>query len=146
MCIYTSIDTLLDEVPMAALNRLIRRGFCRSPFGIFTYFVALISVAFCLVLARPLGAQQSAQQGQTQQKPETPEAGGPQGDLGPIAVPKKKEEAPPPPPPTPKTTEGMPNYSISVDVPLVNLDVMVLSKDGHFIPGLKKEHFRILED
>lgn len=146
MCIYTSIDTLLDEVPMAALNRLIRRGFRRSPFGIFTYFSLVLTTAFALCQATPLVAQQSGQQTQTQQKPQTPEAGGPQGDIGPIAVPKKKEEAPPPPPPTPKTTEGMPNYSISVDVPLVNLDVMVLSKDGHFIPGLKKEHFRVLED
>jgi VWFA-related protein len=148
MCIYTSIDTLLDEVPMAALNRLNWRGFRRSPFGIFTYFSLVLTTTFVLCLATPLGAQQSGQQTQNQQKPQqtTPEAGGPQGDIGPIAVPKRKEEAPPPPPPTPKTTEGMPNYSISVDVPLVNLDVMVLSKDGHFIPGLKKEHFRVLED
>jgi VWFA-related protein len=148
MCIYTSIDTLLDEVLMGALNRLIRRGFRRSPYGIFTYFSIVLTTIFALCLATPSGAQQSGQQTQNQQKPQqtTPEAGGPQGDIGPIAVPKKKEEAPPPPPPTPKTTEGMPNYSISVDVPLVNLDVMVLSKDGHFIPGLKKEHFRILED
>jgi VWFA-related protein len=148
MCIYTSIDTLLDEVLMGALNRLKRRGFRRSPYVIFTYSLVVITTAFALCFASPVGAQQSGQQTQNQQKPQqtTPEAGGPQGDLGPIAVPKKSEEAPPPPPPTPKTTEGMPNYSISVDVPLVNLDVMVLSKDGHFIPGLKKEHFRVLED
>ena len=29
---------------------------------------------------------------------------------------------------------------------LVTLDVGVLSKDGTFIPGLKKEYFRVLED
>jgi len=31
-------------------------------------------------------------------------------------------------------------------VPSVNLDVMVTTKDGQFIPGLQKEHFRVLED
>jgi VWFA-related protein len=133
---------------MAALNRLIRRGFRRNTLGIFTYLFVVMTTAFALCFSAPSWAQQSGKQAPSQQKPQqtTPEAGGPQGDLGPIAVPKKSEEAPPPPPPTPKTTEGMPNYSISVDVPLVNLDVMVLSKDGHFIPGLKKEHFRVMED
>lgn len=90
--------------------------------------------------------QQSPQQQPKPQQQAPAEAGGPQGDIGPIAVPKKQEEQAPPPPPSPKGTEGMPNYSISVDVPVVNLDVMVMSKDGHFIPGLKKEHFRVLED
>jgi len=33
-----------------------------------------------------------------------------------------------------------------VNVPLVNVDVLVTSKDGQFIPGLKKDNFRILED
>ena len=85
-----------------------------------------------------------------QQKPsETPppEAGGPGNDVGPYAIPKKKEEPPPPPPPEkPKKIEGMPDYSIQVDVPLVNLDVLVTTKDGQFIPGLKKDNFRVLED
>jgi VWFA-related protein len=86
--------------------------------------------------------------GQQQQKPTTPdEAGGPQGDIGPYAIPKKKDDStPPPPPPKPKAPEGMPSYSLSVDVPSVNLDVMVTTKDGQFIPGLQKQHFRILED
>jgi len=83
-----------------------------------------------------------------QQKPTTPdESGGPQGDIGPYAIPKKKDDStPPPPPPRPKAPEGMPSYSLSVDVPSVNLDVMVTTKDGQFIPGLQKEHFRVLED
>jgi VWFA-related protein len=29
---------------------------------------------------------------------------------------------------------------------MVNVDAMVLTKDGQHIPGLKKEHFRVLED
>ncbi len=83
--------------------------------------------------------------GQKQEAP--PEAGGPQNDVGPYAIPKKKEEPPPPPPPArPKKVEGMPDYSIKVDVRLVNVDVLVTTKDGQFIPGLKKDNFRVLED
>jgi VWFA-related protein len=86
-----------------------------------------------------------AASGQKQEAP--PEAGGPQNDVGPYAIPKKKEEPPPPPPPSkPKKIEGMPDYSIKVDVPLVNVDVLVTTKDGQFIPGLKKDNFRVLED
>ena len=40
----------------------------------------------------------------------------------------------------------MPDYSIKVDVPFVNVDVLVTTKDGQFIPGLKKDNFRVLED
>lgn len=89
--------------------------------------------------AQPPAAQQPQQQQQS------PEAGGPTGDVGPIAVPKKKEE-PPPPKPEPKKVEGMPDYTVRVDVPEVNLDVTVTTKDGHFIPGLGKGNFRIYED
>jgi len=75
-----------------------------------------------------------------------PEAGGPQNDVGPYVIPKKKEEPPPPAPEKPKKIENMPDYSIRVEVPLVNLDVLVTTKDGQTIPGLKKENFKIFED
>ncbi|HSB74236.1 MAG TPA: VWA domain-containing protein [Terriglobales bacterium] len=95
-------------------------------------------------------AQSQDQSSGQQPKPSEqapPEAGGPQGDIGPIAVPKKKEEAPPPPPaPAPKKIPGMPDYSIQVNVPLVSLDVMAVTKDGQFIPGLKKDNFKVFED
>ncbi len=78
------------------------------------------------------------------------DAGGPTDNLGPYAVPKKNpEEAPPPPPPpvSPAKVEGMPDYSIKVNVPLVNVDVMVtLKTNGQFVAGLKKENFRLFED
>jgi VWFA-related protein len=79
---------------------------------------------------------------------EPPDAGGgPQSDVGPYAIPKKKDEPPPPPPPTkPKKIEGMPDYSIHVDVPVVEVPVMVTTKDGQFISNLKQENFRIAED
>ena len=75
-----------------------------------------------------------------------PEAGGPQNDVGPYVIPKKKEEPPPPAPEKPKKIENMPDYSITVSVPLVSLDVLVTTKDGQTIPGLKKENFKVLED
>jgi VWFA-related protein len=75
------------------------------------------------------------------------EAGGPTDNVGPYAIPKKKvEEAPPPPPVAPKKLDDIPDYSLKVNVPLVNVDVLVTTKDGQFIPGLRQDNFRILED
>ena len=76
------------------------------------------------------------------------DAGGPSGDMGPYSIPKRTpEEAPaPPPPPTPKKVEGMPDYSIRVNAPLVNVDVLVTTKSGQFVPGLKQDNFRLFED
>ncbi len=76
------------------------------------------------------------------------EAGGPTDNVGPYAIPKKKaEDAPPPPPPVaPKRLEDIPDYSLKVNVPLVNVDVLVTTKDGQFIPGLKQGNFRVIED
>jgi VWFA-related protein len=118
--------------------------------------LTVVAVLLTCLLIAPfcLGQSQSGQSdpkpanGQQGNQNTTPEAGGPEGDIGPIAVPKKKEEAPKreEPAPKPKQVEGMPNYSISVTVPVVTLDVGVLSKDGIFIPGLKQGNFRVLED
>jgi len=117
----------------------------------------VLSLAFSSL---PLWAQD--QQGQTSSAPASSqtqdngkpkqdvpaEAGGPTDNVGPYAIPKKKaEDAPPPPPPvTPKKIEDMPDFSLKVNVPLVNVDVLVTTKDGQFVPGLKKENFRIVED
>ncbi len=76
-----------------------------------------------------------------------PEAGGPQTETGPYAIPKKKEEPPPPPPPSrPKKIEGIPDYTLHVDVPLVEVPVAVVTKDGQFISTLTQGNFRISED
>jgi len=77
------------------------------------------------------------------------DSGGPSGNVGPYAIPKKKvDDTPPPPPPPPtRAAADVPDYSLKVNVPLVDVDVMVTAaKDGQFIPGLKKDNFRILED
>jgi VWFA-related protein len=101
------------------------------------------------LLAQDPPQQPSSTSPQNPNKQDAPaEAGGPGGDVGPYAIPKKKEDeaTPPPAPEKPKKIEGMPDYSIKVDVPLVNLDVLVTTKDGQFIPNLKKDNFKIFED
>src|ERR1039457_6777488 len=111
----------------------------------------LILMAFLLCLLVP--ALSARAQDTSQQPPPNPnkqeapaEAGGPQNDTGPYVIPKKKEEPPPPAPEKPKKIENMPDYSIKVDVPVVTLDVLVTTKDGQTIPGLKQENFKIMED
>jgi len=107
----------------------------------------VLVMAIALAPVVPLLAQQQPPQPQGQQQQQAPpEAGGPQGDVGPLALPKKKEEPPPEKKPEVKNPPGMPEYSLRVDVPLVTVPVLVTTKDGQFIPGLKKENFRVLED
>jgi VWFA-related protein len=90
---------------------------------------------------------QTPEQQKQQQQQQNPAAGGPEGDIGPMAVPKKKtEEKPPEKPEKVKNPAGLEDFSLRVNVPLVTVDVSVLTKDGQFIPGLKKGNFRIIED
>jgi VWFA-related protein len=115
----------------------------RKNFTLLTFWgLVLLALALSPFL---VSAQDQSSQNPNQQ-PAPPEAGGPGNDVGPYAIPKKKEEPPPPPPTKPKKIEGMPDYSLRVDVPLVDLDVSVVTKNGQFIPGLKKENFRVYED
>lgn len=115
----------------------------------------LLLILWGLVLAAPVMAQQdsaspssapSAQSSNSQQPQEPAEAGGPEGQVGPVAVPKKKEAPPPPPKPKASVAPGLGDYSIQVNVPEVTVPVTVTTKNGEFIPGLKKEDFRVLED
>ena len=82
----------------------------------------------------------------------TPDSGGPGGDSGVIALPKKKEapaDVPPPAPAAPKVKnpEGMATYSLRIEVPEVTVDVGVLLEKTHqFVPGLKPANFRVYED
>jgi VWFA-related protein len=122
------------------------RDFGRVPLKYVGRILLLILVLGSFSGRTPAQDQGASQPGKGQAEPPA-EAGGPQGDVGPYAVPKKKDE-PPPPPPTekPKKIEGMPDYSIHVDVPVVEVPVMVTTKDGQFISSLTKENFRISED
>ena len=119
LCVYTSIRVFrgipcFPAVSISALRALRRRVSCVS--YCWHFVLAFLSHGHCLG-CRP---GQSAARGQRKRQEAPPEAGGPQNDVGPYAIPKKKEEPPPPPPPEkPKKVEGMPDYSINVDVPLV---------------------------
>ena len=42
--------------------------------------------------------------------------------------------------------EKKPEYSISVEAPLVNVDAVVTNQDGDILTGLKKQNFRVLDD
>jgi VWFA-related protein len=112
-------------------------------------FFAVTTVSASAQDQSQASAQDNTQDNGKPKQEVPPDAGGPSGDVGPYAIPKKAPaEAPPPPPPpaTPAKVEGMPDYSIKVNVPLVDVDVLVTSKNGQFVPGLKKENFRIYED
>ncbi len=131
-------------------------------------FSAATICALLLLGQSPLLPSASAQSTPQQQQPQSqpnapastqsepsdqsaPEAGGPGGDNGAIALPKKKEaEQPaPPPPPEPKVKNppGLQNFSLHVDVPVVTLDVgVILEKTHQFVPNLKENNFRVYED
>src|SRR4051812_17669834 len=120
-----------------------------SPLFMRVFIVVLaMSISAALLPGQDTGAQSGTQTPSTQKPSETPpaEAGGPTGDVGPIAVPKKKNEPPPPKEPKVKNPPEIGNYSLRKDVALVSLDVQVKTKDGNFVPNLKPQNFKILED
>jgi VWFA-related protein len=132
---------------------LTKRPSSRPIFNGFFPVVALSVLIMCALT--PASAQDQSQAPSSSQtdngkpKQDAPaDAGGPGGDMGPYSIPKRtpEEAPPPPPPPTPKKVEGMPDYSIRVNAPLVNVDVMVTTKSGQFVPGLKQDNFRLFED
>ena len=93
--------------------------------------------------------------GQQPQQPKQPQAqpdNGPVQDNGPIVLKKKKDTEPETPPPAPEqpkvnTPKELQNYTLRVDVPVVNVDVSVqIDKTRQFVPGLKAGNFRVLED
>lgn len=117
----------------------------------------LVMLAVVALTAVPLGGAQSQTQNQTpgesagQQPAQTaPEAGGPSGDNGVIALPKKPEQpAPPPAPVAPTVTNppGLGNITLQLNVPEVTVDVGVLLEKTHqFVPSLKPSNFRVYEN
>jgi len=99
-------------------------------------------------MAQSTTAQQS-QTNQSQQDQIPAAAGGPEGESGPIAVPKKGENPEPPPPPKPKQPADLPGYSLRVDVPVVTIDAQVLQKDGRPLSlplEVAEQHFKVWED
>src|ERR1700733_6110202 len=151
-CIYTSTE-VFEDLPMffsvfQGQKRLLWAS--RKPLSLLALILFWIAAATLNPRAQAQNTPQQAPANPSQTNPNQqeapPEAGGPQNDVGPYVIPKKKEEPPPPAPEKPKKIENMPDYSISLNVPIVNLDVLVTTKDGQTIPGLRKENFKILED
>ncbi len=127
--------------PRSSSSLPARRGF--QPL---VALVLVVAVMFAITGLPALAqSQDQAPPAQNQQAP-PPEMGGPNADVGPIAAPKKKEAPPPEKPKPAKAPPGMGEYSLRVDVPLVSVPVMVTTKNGQFIPGLKEQNFKILED
>jgi VWFA-related protein len=124
------------------------RVFSRLPLPSFLLAAALVGTPFIYAQNQ---SQQPAQPPSGGAAPDA--AGGPGADNGVIALPKKKdqpEEAPLPPAPAErqvKNPEGMPNYSLRVDVPEVSVDVgVLLEKTGQFVPNLKPTNFKVYEN
>jgi VWFA-related protein len=71
----------------------------------------------------------------------------PRGMRAAAAMPAHAQEQQTPPPAQQQGQQApQGNYQISVNAQLVNVDAVVTDGDGNFLPGLKKENFRILED
>lgn len=103
-----------------------------------------------LALSQNPAPQQQPQQPNPQDQT-APDSGGPAGDNGSIALPKKKEpeDAPPPAPAEPKVKnpEGAGNFSLRIEVPEVTVDVgVILEKTHQFVPNLKPANFKVFED
>lgn len=132
--------------PSINLKNTLRQG--ALTVAVLLVVAMLLAFAVVPILAQTTTGQESTSKPQQSPnaQPAPPAAGGPQGDIGPMAIPKKTEQPPEPKPTGPKKVEGMPDFSIRKDVPLVNVPVMVLTKNGQFVPGLKKDNFKILED
>jgi len=134
-------------MPKTRLNTPVFRRFL--PAILLVAVLALVSASFSRAQAPTPAPAPPAQQ---QPDQAAPDSGGPGGDTGVIALPKKKEnteDVPPPAPAAPKikNPEGMPNYSLRVEVPEVTVNVGVLLEKTHqFVPGLKPGNFRIYED
>src|ERR1700722_19845831 len=105
-------------------SRIFFRVSCR-------FWLATMMFAGLGLAALPLSHAQTQPAGQ-QPAQATPDSGGPNGDSGAIAIPKKKDtdnQTPlPPAPAEPKfnNPEGAPSTTLHVDVPEVTVDVGVL--------------------
>src|SRR5215813_7498158 len=100
-------------IPTSHTYCLSKAIICRKLIPVLSLIVALLLPASVLIAqTQPSATPTPAPQAGGQQKQDTTgEAGGPTGDIGPMAVPKKKAEEPKKEeaPQAPKKVEGMPN-------------------------------------
>lgn len=118
-----------------------------------------IGPLFCLLalmlaggvaVAAQFSDKSAGQQGGSQPAPSDPE--GPNQGVGEtVIVPRKAPTPPPQPPPevkkvNPEKVNPEETYTIRSEVNLVSVGVVVQDSKGEFIPGLKKENFKVYED
>ncbi len=145
---------------MLLLTEVLMQMMRPPQFGLSAFFLrrtafpcAVLAFGILGLSALPLARSQSTPPPPPAQPDQSsPDAGGPGGDNGAIALPKKKDapaDTPPPAPAEPKikNPEGMSNFSLRVNVPEVTVDVGVLLEKTHqFVPGLKPSNFKVYED
>ena len=86
---------------------------------------------------------------QEQPPKKEPEAGGPKQTESDTVIGPKKQAPPKKKRISPKKPAGDKpddNFTLSVDIELINLDVVVTDKRGNFIPNLTQKNFRVYED
>ncbi len=116
-----------------------------------------LSLLAAALLAAPLAVAQNIPAPPPPAQPDqtAPDSGGPAGDNGNIALPKKKDQpaetpAPAPAQPKIKQPEGLTNAnipSLRITVPEVTVDVgVILEKTHQFVPNLKPANFKVYED
>ncbi|HUY81064.1 MAG TPA: VWA domain-containing protein [Acidobacteriaceae bacterium] len=116
--------------------------------------VALVIASFILGQNPALGftgLPVPQQQTQSTQDQTGPVEGGPNGDNGAIAIPRKPNPSTPAPTPPPapkvKNPPGLGNFSLHVNVPVVTVDVgVILEKTHQFVPNLQEDNFRVFEN
>lgn len=113
--------------------------------GVRNWAAGVTAVACCVaLLALAAAGQNGAPEAQSQSQ--APAAGGPTGGQGPIIIPKAPAPAAPQPPPPPPAKTENPEYSFHVNVPEVQIPVVVRTKDGDFISKLSQADFRVFEN
>ena len=116
----------------------------RSVFG------SVLVVVACLAAWGWVAASNAQDAGgkPAEQKPQV-DVTGPERPVGStVAIPRRPPQKPKAPRrmPADEPKPGEQPFAISVDVELVTVDVTVQDNQGHFVPGLKKPNFRIVED
>src|SRR5437763_141732 len=90
-------------------------------------------------LAEPQETSQSQDNGQSQEGPKKSAGEG-------VLAPKKAPNAPPPAEKPPEKINPAEIPTIKTTTSLVNVDVLVVDKDGNPIPRLGKKNFKIFDD
>jgi Ca-activated chloride channel family protein len=116
-------------------------------------FLRILMSLALLVMSFPEASQSATnslltQQDQNNKEPQV-QQGGPSKEETDTVVRPKKEAPPKKKRLTPKKPTGDKpdeNFTLSVEIELVNLDVSVTDKKGNFIPNLNQKNFRVFED